>query len=422
MSLWVRLMVLVILLCLILPGSFGCEEDSSLDVQTPGGNGDIVGNDSEKVTITIGNLVDLTSVAANGMEPINTALKDVIEYYNENELIPGVELKTIAYDEQFDPARDKPGYEWLRQKGADLIWTPVPGAAVTLKPIADKDEYVIFSATGRLEEIMPPGYVFSLGIVAEYEAMTLMKWIAENHWDYEKNGPARIGGASWPDAYSDDFMSSAKRYAKAHPEQFEFDEYYIRDFTFNWQTEVQNLSDCDYIFLPIPGHPFAQQFADAGFSATFIGSDPNAAFLGMIDKGELWDEIDGMLYIRSSSWYNESDPMIDLTNHLLETKHPNDGEQIRRNGAGYIAVKNIMIIMDTISDTVERVGADNFDSSTLYETLRDWSYSLDGIDDYLTFNENKRYSQNYYAVYEARAEQRDIFRIHEGWLPQVMEP
>ncbi|MCP4612749.1 MAG: ABC transporter substrate-binding protein, partial [Planctomycetes bacterium] len=87
----------------------------------------------ETVKITIGNLSDLTGVSANAMGIINMALEDTVEYYNEQNLIPGVELEVITYDGQFNPARDISGYEWLKENGADLIFTAVPPTAVTLK-------------------------------------------------------------------------------------------------------------------------------------------------------------------------------------------------------------------------------------------------------------------------------------------------
>ncbi|NQT74268.1 MAG: hypothetical protein HQ553_16105, partial [Chloroflexi bacterium] len=56
------------------------------------------------VVITIGNLSDLTGVSSNAMVYINMALDDLIKYYNENNLIPGVRLNVITYDGQMNPA------------------------------------------------------------------------------------------------------------------------------------------------------------------------------------------------------------------------------------------------------------------------------------------------------------------------------
>ncbi len=92
----------------------------------------------EKVIITIGNHSDLTGPTSNAMDSINAALDDLIEYFNDENLIPGVELKVVTYDGQMDPARDIPGYEWLREKGADLIFAVLPPTVVILRPIVEK--------------------------------------------------------------------------------------------------------------------------------------------------------------------------------------------------------------------------------------------------------------------------------------------
>ena len=72
----------------------------SVTSQTPTG---------DEAVITIGNLTDFTGVSANAMEYINMALDDLVEYYNETNLIPGVRLKVESYDGQMNPARDIPG-------------------------------------------------------------------------------------------------------------------------------------------------------------------------------------------------------------------------------------------------------------------------------------------------------------------------
>ncbi|MCP4632215.1 MAG: ABC transporter substrate-binding protein, partial [candidate division Zixibacteria bacterium] len=106
----------------------------------------------EDVKIVIGNITDITGVSANALSVIDMALEDMVEYFNEENLIPGVELKVETYDGQWDPSRYIPGYEWLRNRGADLIWTPAPPALETLKPRANEDEFVIFGATANWKQ------------------------------------------------------------------------------------------------------------------------------------------------------------------------------------------------------------------------------------------------------------------------------
>ncbi len=376
---------------------------------------------SEPVIITIGNLTDQTGPGATAMSTVNKALEDLVKYYNDKNLIPGAELRVINYDGHLEPSQDIPGYEWLMERGSDLIWTSVPATPMTLNSRVNRDQVILFCATGNLEEFTP-GYAFNLGPVPQHEAFTLLKWIAENHWDYQSKGPARIGGAAWADSYSDAFMNAMKEYAKAHPDQFEWAKDYLTDFKFAWQTEVEGLKNCDYVFVPTPMHIFVEQYRNAGYTATFIGSDTHTAFLGMIDKSDLWDEIDGMLFIRHPRWWNEEGTIIDLTKKLLYENHPDSAEEIMRDGSGYMAVYPAYLMLNIIANAVKDTGGPiNFDSQALYDAATSFSMTIDGIERY-SFDDTKRYVPNYYAIYEASATDENLFRVDAEWLHRHTTP
>ncbi len=376
----------------------------------------------EDVVITIGNLTDLTGVSANAQIIINDAMEDLVNHYNDNNLIPGIELEIETFDGQFDPSNDIPGYEWLRERGADLLVSCVPPTPVSLKPVVDEDQFVMFVPAGNLDELMPPGYVFSLGIVPEHCGYTLAKWISENHWDYKTKGPAKIGGAAWTDTASMDFLDAVKDYAEMHPDQFEFEGAHLNNFSFVWGPEVEALKDCDYVFMPTPMHAFVKQYYQAGYETTFIGADFQAAFMEMIDKGDLWEEIDGALFIRSSRWWSEEGPIIDLTRDLLFENHSStEAEEYMRAGTGYLSLCQWYQMLEIIKDAVEAVGPQDFDSEALYNATVSYSETIDGIELY-SFDKNKRISPNYYLVQEARAAEGNLFRADPEWLPALTGP
>ncbi|NQT71627.1 MAG: ABC transporter substrate-binding protein [Chloroflexi bacterium] len=392
-------------------------------------NGDLTlppdGTETPPLTkITIGNLTDKTGVASNALSVIDKALEDMVEYANEQAMIPGVELDIEIYDGQWDPSKDIPGYEWLREKGADLIWTPVPPAVETLQTKVNDDQFVLFAATANIDlKELAGGYEFSLGITPEYEAYTLLKWIVENDPDFPQDRPARIGGASWLDGYSAIWFAAAENYAEVHPDQFEWVEGYLNEFSFIWDVEIEGLKDCDYVFVPTPMHKFVEDYRRAGYTqAKFVGSDVPAAFLGMIDQAELWDEIDGMLFTRSSQWYNEEGLIIDLTNKLLNEEHPSSAEDIRRMGSGYLSGQQIYMMIEIIKNAVETVGPENFNSEALFDAATSFSFTLDGVENFASFDETKRYAQNYYGIYEARADGENLFRADPEWHEQIFTP
>ena len=373
------------------------------------------------VVITIGNLTDITGPSSNAMTVITMALEDMVEYYNEQNLIPGVELKVISYDEQADPSRDIAGYEWLKESGADLIFTPIPFVPTILKPKINKDEFMLFAFSGDTATIEPPGYVFSLGTIPQHEAITLLKWIAENDPDFPADRPAKIGGAAWTEGYSSSWFAGAEAYAKAHPDQFEWVGGYLTDFTFVWGAEVEALKDCDYVYPSVVLHTFVREYRAAGYTGKFICTSAQTAFFGLIYDSNLWEEIDKSLFILPAKWWNEEGTMINVIRDLLNEKRPNDVEEIMQKGMGYLAGVIVDLMLSIIANAVDAVGPENFNSKALHDAAESFSRTIDGVPRY-SFGEDKRWMIDLYAVYEASSVDEDIFRIDPEWLPVVTTP
>ncbi len=390
------------------PTALSPDESSSPLTSTPD-------SDKEDVKITIGNLSDLTGISSGAQYFINKALDDAVEYFNDQNLIPGVQVEVITYDGQFDPSRDIPGYEWLRERGADLIFTAVTSTPVILKPRVNEDHVPLFAASGSLETIEPPGYVFALASLPQHEALTLVSWIAEHDWDYETKGPAKIGGATWDEPNSHTFFDTVEQYASEHPDQFEWVGGKLAPFsTFTWGPEAEALKDCDYVFPALIMPTFVKEYRNVGGEASYIGTGAHAAMLGLIGDSELWDEIDGMLFARTARWWTETGAMIDLQRKLLSENHSDEAEEIIRNGSGYNTFPNLYMIVDIIRKAAEEVGPENLDSETIYQAAQSYELIIDGVKRY-SFTETKRIGADTYAIYEANAAEEDLFRVDPEW-------
>lgn len=417
--------VVLVLALILLPA---CGDDGNTPTaetaarSTPTEIDEPVDDQAELVTITIGNLTDLTGVSANAMSVIDMALEDLVRYYNQENLIPGVELKVVNYDGQTDPSRDIPGYEWLRQKGADLIHSPVTATASILKPFLEEDNLLLFSESASGEALIPPGYVFAPTAASEDLAYTLLRWVAENDWDYKSNGPAKIGAADWPTDMVDAMYKAMEEYAAVHPDQFEWvGGYQTVVGSFLWDAEIQALKDCDYVVPPILMWNFVKDYRAAGCTGKLLGGDPQAAFMGMIDDARLWDEIDGMFFFKTSRWWNEDGPLIDLAKKLLHEYHPESADEVMRSGSSYLAIDSASQMLEIIANTVETVGAQNFNTQALYDAAVSYSQVINGVER-ANFSETKRNSLNFGVMYEARAAENDLFRLHEEWYPLVRSP
>ncbi|MFO8010709.1 MAG: ABC transporter substrate-binding protein [Dehalococcoidia bacterium] len=375
----------------------------------------------EDAVITIGNLTDKTGASSSALSVMDMALEDMVNHYNENELIPGVRVRVVSYDARYDPSKHTPGYLWLRERGADLIYCADPNALETLKSRADRDRFLLFASSAQDALLGEPGYAFCAGTHPSDLTYTALSWIAENDWDYELNGPAKVGIVGWQSANIEAAADGMKAYCREHPEQFEWGGSYQTQFTFTWQTEVHTVKDFDYVYPPMaPMVTFAKEYRDAGGRAKFIGLDAHAAFFDLVTDARVWDDIDGMIFGRESKWWNEEGELIDLTRDLLYNNHPDSAEKIIRSGCGYLATSHALVLLETIKKASQAVGPENIDSEALYEAAKSLVVNLNGLDRY-SFSETKRLGNNYLGFYEAVADEKDIFRLGD-WVPLLYAP
>ena len=387
----------------------------------------------EDVVITIGSLTDLTGVASNALYYIDMALDDVVKFYNEENLIPGVKLEVIKYDTYYDYSRFLPGYEWLREKGADVILNFLPPGAPMLKPKANKDKCPVFTMTANVEPGELDGsYVYCLAIAPTYEAYTILDWIANNDPDFPQDRPARIGGYAYAESYSNVLYKAAKEYCKEHPDQYEWEIDFLTDFKFTFDAEIEELKDCDYVFTPAPPMAFTKAYRLGGGKAKFLWTEVHTAFAGMYNKEklDLWDGMDGSYFILSSGWYNdENDPVVEMINSVLNENHAEgEVEEILTSGGGYRTAMRADMLCEIIKETVESVGAENFNTEALAQTANSWSFSYGDIENFCDFTETKRFSQNYYMMYEVQVDESNphtwqyITRVSPDPIPQLTKP
>ncbi|MFO8143664.1 MAG: ABC transporter substrate-binding protein [Dehalococcoidales bacterium] len=272
----------------------------------------------EPTTVKIGVISDKTGRASQVMGVVDMALNDLVKHFNENEVIPGVRFEAVYYDGQYDPSRDITGYKWLKERGADVIFANLPNTAVTLKPLADKDHMVVFSLFASDQATTPPGWVFCMNIPISAYAKTMMAWVAENDWDWEAKGPAKIGGAGWTGPLWEELQRGAEEYCNTHPEQFQWEGGFLTDFAMTWGTEIDALMDCDYVIPPGVGLvTFAREYRDAGGEAKYLCFESQSSVLGLTAQAAGWESLDGSLFALPNRWWNEDAELSKLANQLL---------------------------------------------------------------------------------------------------------
>lgn len=381
----------------------------------------------EDVGITIGVISDLTGPAAQALVIVDQALADVVRYFEEENLIPGVDLKIVTYDGAYDPSRDIPGYHWLREKGADVIFSVINSTGIALKPLADDDEIVVFSLTTSPEMIDPPGWIFTLNVTGEPYKYTLLKWIEENDPDFPQDRPAKIGSVGMSDPYVITQQEGVQNYCDAHPDRWEWVSGHLVDWTtITFGPEVEALKDCDYVMPPSTGFAvpnFVREYREAGYTAKFIGDDAQMAYLGMLSAGAGWDAFDGMLVTLLNGWWTDDYELPSLARRLATEYHnPSEVESLRWAGISYFgAFMQHYGWVSILAKTLNDVGPQNFTSQALYDTATSFSMTFGGGAEW-NFTETKRTAWNACGIYEASAEIEDLVRIDPEWQPFIYEP
>ena len=378
----------------------------------------------EDVTITIGNISDLTGPAASAVAIVDYAYQDLITYFNEENLIPGVKLELKTYDGQYDPSKDIPGYLWLRERGADLIVGSLPPTPVSLKPRLDEDQVVMFAMNSADEGIYPPGYSFSLNAPTEAYPQTLLKWIVENDWDWQTRGPAKIGSAGWMGPYEEALQYGMREYAKAHPDQFEWVGGYLTQNSVTWGPEVAALIDCDYVMPPSTAFGmtnFMKEYLEADGKGRFLAADGHPAWLGYAVGALGWENMDGWLFTLSTPWWSDDAEIVDLAYELIDRYHES-AETIMWGGNSYLTPFVFWYgALMAIKQTVEDVGPENFSSQALYDTLMTFRLDYEAPQTW-GFDETKRTNWDHVGIYVADGAQQDLVRLDPEWQPILYTP
>jgi len=402
---WKRAIASFLVLALIAALCLGCAEETE-----------------EEAIITIGEITDLTGPGAPGALPFHYVIEDLARYYNEEGLIPGVRVEIATYNTMRDPARDIPGYQWVRERGAQVVIAVMHTTAEILKPYVEKDKIPLVVPVCTMDIVEPSGWLFCASCPPSYEINTLLKWISEERWDYGKGIP-QIGFAGWSEPYSVEQERAMREYCQAHPDEFQWAGGFLAPWgTMTWGGEVEKLKDCDYISgFAYPTGSFIREFRSKGHTATFIGTSGQPVYRGFFVDMCGWEALDGMLTTSANLWWNEVSPKVELAEELLYEYRPGQAEEIIYAGSGYLAgYHSVYALFEVLRKAVEEVGAENFDGEAFYNAAIKFKTAGSMWEGYpeWSFGETERHFVKHVQIYQWNAEVGDLIRVSD-WLPLV---
>ncbi len=416
---------LIFVVTMVIAGCGGNSDDNvpaSNSTSAPGEEPENTSTPTENVVIAIGSLTDLTGPSAGALQMIEAALDDLVEYYNEENLIPGVQLKVVRYDTSYDPSKYITGYQWLKERDTDVFFTPVPGAAEIIISRMEDDGMVLFTPSALKKDLTPPGSVFIPTTIPEDNAYTLLKWLVENDEDFPKDRPAKIGAAGWFTPYNMALHDAMEEYVEAHTDQFEWMGKYQTDRGFTWGPEVRALKDCDYVMLPVVLTNFVKEYRTEGYTAKFLGTAAQAGFIGSIHDARLWEEIDDTIFFGLTAWWGDGSEEAEFMEKILYRYRADQAEEIIQRGSGYGAIDAINQMIEIIANAVEAVGPDRFNSDALYEAAILYSQTRNSGELRASFSETKRASLDRLPMFKADGASKDLIMVTEELVSVIREP
>ncbi|MDY6974434.1 MAG: ABC transporter substrate-binding protein, partial [Thermodesulfobacteriota bacterium] len=116
---------------------------------------------TEAKEITAGVILDITGPGGMCGQPNYLGIHDTFQHANDHNLIPGITLKTVVYDTQYNAAKTAPAFHFCRSKGAKVLFAIYLHDVEALKPLAEEDEIPVFAYNSSVLSTQLPSWVFS---------------------------------------------------------------------------------------------------------------------------------------------------------------------------------------------------------------------------------------------------------------------
>ncbi len=384
----------------------------------------------EKVTITIGALLDLSGPASVGIKPIAEGYLDQVKWYNDHEIIPGVTIDGLIYDTQYSVARVLPGYDWLRSQGAQAIYAVVPEDAEALQARVKQDKVPLITGTLTPAIAADPGYTFCTSGSYDYNTYTGMKWIAENQWDYKTKGPAKMGFVGWQLSSNVVKVNAMQAYAQAHPDQWTYTVTSWTPFGGTFEGVVDQFKDCDYICSTSNLYAgFWKTYLAAGYSKAIpVDFEGNiGAYLDYLVTMNGWQPYDNTVQTLLCPTWSEVDkyPLLQDIRDMIMTYRTNGADYTTyADRFGYMAGAYSVssVFLDILALAVKTVGAANFDSAAYYNACLEYKTDgpMWGNHPVWSFDEDHMLAHNVEIILISAAEKRMYEK--DPWVTMVMAP
>ena len=340
---------------------------------------------------------DLSGPYAPITQPLSAGFTDAIAYFNANGGICGATIELVSDDTGGDQEVTQSLYE--RYSTADpkplqiLMYSSADAELLRAQAAEDEITIALFSgSTAGLygENADEPGWVFAAIPLYTDQFGAFCEWVAANWDDLGFEGEPAIGHLSWEGSFGRATETpETTAYCESLGVKVVGGEYFLPTTT-DVTAQIQTLVDekgANILFTTSLGTGPALIAADlvnlgkeddvllAGVNWVL---DTSVGLLGQQTFGaDGMPSTDGIVGVLPYMWWDEDHPGTAL---VQEQFTANDRNPLYRNIAylaGFIAIDQYI---EAVIRTVNRVGYENLDGASYYETLNDFEYdALGGV-------------------------------------------
>lgn len=360
-----------------------------------------------KKTIKIGINLDFTGpTAANSTALLLKSAQDYIKYINDTEGgLKGTKLEILWADSGYNIQRMLSNYARFKEAGTSIVMIQVSQEAFVLKPIAERDHMPAFTHAVDANAYSPPGWIYTAGggSTPEFFAVFL-KWLKDN---WKETRAPRIAIIGW-----DNTLGRAPQAASKLIEETKVEivaQEYLPVVTMDFSSYLLRINKAspDYIFVGVAAAGMGPLLRDAerlGIRGKIPiisnGVVPMYSFTGA--AGEL---LDGLISFHGR--IPPFEPNVEGINKMKNIYQKINGKAYYDNGEdayGYLwGWIEIMVPVEIIKQTIERVGLDNLNGESIKSTLdKGARVETGGITKALSYGSEKRRGNDYARMIQVR--------------------
>ena len=355
---------------------------------------------AEKKTAEFLWILPITGAASASSQLMVLAGEDYVRYFNEQEVIPGVQIELLWRDTGFQYSLGLSHYERVVAAGIPLIDIEESPLLFGLKDRLARDEVALFTVAGYHELMYPTvGWIYSVTPAMSEQAAVALQYFMEN-WKEERSPRLVLLGL-------DAVFGNQSRWASGYARSLGFEVLpteLVPHIVLDATTILLRLKDegADLVHiqtLPAASMPILRDAERLGLAGQirFAG---HSSTMGekVIEQAVAASE--GYLIPRAYPWFDETEvPGIKL---MIDNQMKYHGN-VQREGEYFTGWVGAAVSCEAIRRAIENVGYENLDGLAIKE-------ALDGMKDFdvhgltsITYKPDDHRGTTKMAVYEVRS-------------------